>query len=177
MVRNIDMGKEINMAFCISSGKCDLTQLIKILKILKNLYIFYFIFKQQPGAFENNILSCIAAEIKSLCYTLEIQSILIRCRDTKILLSDLQIIFLMLHDIFSILNWLLFFIFRNIFIWFAKMLTLFIFFFLRKIFILFKSILTLFVFIFSRKILIPFTRNFFEAFLCLFDNIQWHFYV
>ena len=45
---------------------------------------------QQPTTVENNYLVCMAKEINSLSYTLEIQSILIRYQDHSIIVIILK---------------------------------------------------------------------------------------
>ena len=82
--------------------------------------------------------------------------------------------FVCLRIIPSILNLPLVFVFKEIFISFVIILSLFVFSFFRKISIFFTSILMLFNFLFFRKILIRFKSLFLEPF---FDNIHLTFYI
>ena len=80
--------------------------------------------------------------------------------------------FLVLYSNFFNTELVFLFIFRNIYIAFTAILTLFVFFFFRKILILSTSILMLFIFLFSRKILIFLQRLYNIKYLMQEKNIK-----
>ena len=118
-------------------------------------------------------------KINYLCY-IQIQS-KFNCyrivKNTKILLSDLEVTFICYIMVSSRLNWPLLLIFRQIFLSFTIILTLFPFFFFIKSLISFIGLFKPFVIFFFRKILTFFmcffSESFFVFFLIIFTG---HFY-